>query len=330
MELFLLGAGFNADAKSETGIALGNSCYHGTYSIDCGYPLIAETARLCFDLAEAPQDKSIEDLFAEALERHNFKPMDNLSEQLMEADYRLATRLCTAGRNCYKDFFEKFVDAHFLTFNYDSLPEIFLHRLNRWYPQDGYGVPVEAEPSFGFDDIIQQRSSSLVLHLHGSLCVLTTESELEPIPGKRTEWIIRHRQPKYGFDPDSISGCFPKYRRVMWATGQVRIPDRVVAPVPDKAEGLQSPFIHAAYDKACHQVSVSGSLIAVGYSFNPHDRVSYGPILKALTESHDRKLIIVSPTAGDVAKKLRGEYPHLRIEPITKTMKVWAVDSFRL
>jgi hypothetical protein len=329
MNLFLLGAGFNADAKTEAGAIWGNSINHGIYPMDCGYPLVADTARLCFDLAEVPFGKSIEDLFAETLVVHNFKPLEKLSDRLMEADYRLATHLSSSGPNCYADFFKTFADAHFLTFNYDSLPEIFLHRDSRWFPEDGYGVPIKVEPSFGVSTS-GQKSTSLVLHLHGSFCVFTTESELEPVPGKHRQWIIKHHEPRYGFDPDSISNCFPHYQRMMSPTGPVRIEERVIAPIPNKAEALQQPFIRETYDKACALVRQSGSIVSVGYSFNRHDCASYDPILKALSDSHGTKLIVVSPTAGDVARRFRTEYPRLRMKPVPKTMKVWAQNQFRL
>jgi len=38
--LFLIGAGFNADAAQEVGPVHGTSIYIGGYQIDCGYPLV--------------------------------------------------------------------------------------------------------------------------------------------------------------------------------------------------------------------------------------------------------------------------------------------------
>jgi hypothetical protein len=67
-----------------------------------------------------------------------------LSNRLMEADYRLATCLSSSEQsNCYQKCFTTFARSNFVTFNHDCLPEIFLHRAKRWYPLDGYGVPVE-------------------------------------------------------------------------------------------------------------------------------------------------------------------------------------------
>lgn len=139
--LFLIGAGFNVDAVEEAGPIYGTSS---------GYPLVADALHLCFGLQEVPRGKSVEDLFAEALEGGDYSPMDKLSQRLMEADYWLATRLVSAAEpNCYQRFFGMFSREHFLTFNYDSLIETFLLRLGHWYPHDGYGVDVDAERSPG-------------------------------------------------------------------------------------------------------------------------------------------------------------------------------------
>jgi len=328
--LFLMGAGFNVDAAHEAGPVYGNSIHVGRYQMDCGYPLVADVARLCFDLDRVPEGKSIEDLFWEALESNDYSPLTKLSDRLMEADFRLATRLSSSERsNCYRDFFEAFAGWNFLTFNYDSLPEIFLLRSKRWYPHDGYGVPVEIEPSFGATITDGQKSTSLVLHLHGSFCVYTSEDEIRRSPGEAIAWLERRERPRYLFDPDSISLCFPSYRRAMSSTGRVPIDQRVIAPIPEKTQDLNRPFIGETYAKACSLVRVSGTLVAVGYSFNRHDSASYGRILEALCESRDRMLFVVSPQARDLAKRIAAEYSPLQVKPIEKTFKGWAADSFR-
>src|SRR5438477_9053584 len=142
--LFLLGAGFNIDATREAGPFYGNSIHIGVHQIDCNYPLVADVLKLCFGLDKTPDGKSIEDLFSEALQTGNYKPMETLVDRLMGADYYIAQRLATAeSLNSYQRFFDCFKSAQFLTFNYDSLPEIFLSPTGRWFPEDGYGVPVK-------------------------------------------------------------------------------------------------------------------------------------------------------------------------------------------
>lgn len=328
--LFLIGAGFNADAAGEVGPVYGNSIYDGRYVIDCGYPLVADVARLCFDLDQAPIEKSIEDLFREALERNDYRPLNKLSDRLMEADYRLATGLSSSDEtNCYRDFFQQFAESNFITFNYDSLPEILLHREKRWYPHDGYGVPVEVEPALGVKGTGNQDSTSLVLHLHGSLCVYSVSHEIKRDTGDAISWLRRLGSPRYRFDPDSISHCFPLYGRAMSSTGRIPVEERVIAPVPNKAQHLKEPFISTTYNRACSLVRDSGTLAAIGYSFNRHDSASFGPILQALSESVDRKLVVVSPNASNLVEDISRAYNSLQITPVGKTFKAWAEDSFR-
>ena len=309
---------------------MGNSIYHGQYEIDCGYPLIADVLKLCFGLDALPTGKSVEDLFADAEEAGDYKPMEVLVDRLMEADYRIAQKLATsASSNSYREFFNKFTDAQFLTFNYDSLPEIFLCQDGRWRPEDGYGVPVSTELAVGVRPAPDVRSSSCVIHLHGSACVFTIESEILGDPAARVAELVRRSEPLYAFDPDSISHCFPHYRRVMSRTGRVSIEERVIAPVPDKSEGLKEPFIGQSYASAVQLIRQVGTLTVIGYSFNPCDRASFARLLDALKQTAERKLVIVSPQSREVGKRLSMEYPELRVQPVEKTFGQWAADSFR-
>jgi hypothetical protein len=331
LSLFLLGAGFNIDATREAGPVYGNSIHVGHYQIDCGYPLVADVLKLCFGLEKLPTGKSVEDLFSEALQAGNYKPMEKLVDRLMEADYRIAQKLVSPeSSNPYREFFEHFKGAQFLTFNYDSLPEIFLSHDGRWQPEDGYGVPVSAEPAFGVTSLPNPKSSSLVIHLHGSACVYTIESEIVGNPAGGLAQLVHRGRPLYAFDPDSISHCFPRYRRVMSPTGHVRIEERVIAPIPDKSEGLQDAFIRESYARALALVRQDGSLIAIGYSLNRYDRVSYKPILEVLAQSDARNLIIVSPQAGELGRKVSLEYPGLKVQPVEKTFSGWATDHFAI
>jgi hypothetical protein len=138
---------------------------------------------------------------------------------------RLAKRLRTAVHyvarvlassevgNCYQSFFRAFASSNFLTFNYDSLPETFLLRLGRWYPHDGYGVPVVAPLRPGQEEFAAKRSSALVLHLHGLLCIRTSEYEKQCKSGEAMAWLTERATPRYAFDPSSISGNFAPFGR---------------------------------------------------------------------------------------------------------------------
>lgn len=120
----------------------------------------------------------------------------------MEADYYLATRLANStGSNCYREFFEMFDGSHFLTFNYDSLPETLLFRMDRWYPHDGYGVSVQAELPPWEEKYAARKSTSLVLHLHGSLCVKPSEFEKRRKDRNAMRWLVPRTQTAFLFDP---------------------------------------------------------------------------------------------------------------------------------
>ena len=326
--LVLLGAGFNIDANHEAG-PVNNPCY-GT-KIDCGYPLVSDILQLSFGLTELPVGKSIEQLFSDAKKKHNIEPMERLVDRLMAADQYLALWLATSDKpNAYRRFFENFSDAHFLTFNYDSLPEIYLHRKERWYPEDGYGVPVTTDLKFGMSLPPSRVSTSFVLHLHGSACVFAEDSAISGNPFDGKAQLVLRTEPLYAFDADAMSGCFPHYGRVSLRTGFVRPEDRVIAPVPDKSEDLKQRFVRATYARAVSLVRDIGTLASIGYSFNVLDKLSYGPILEALGQSRDRTLFLVSPVANRVRDRLSVEHPNIKIRSMEKTFRKWAADSFGL
>lgn len=159
--------------------------------------------------------------------------------------------------------------------------------------------------------------------------MFTIESGILGNPVGGMAQLVHLKEPLYAFDPDSISHCFPQYVRVVSPTGHVRITERVIAPVPDKSEGLKEAFIRQSYAKGVPLLREAGSLIAVGYSFNPYDRVSYKPVLDALAQSHGRTLFLVSPQARELAKRISAEYSDLRVRFVEKTFRAWAARSFR-
>jgi hypothetical protein len=159
--------------------------------------------------------------------------------------------------------------------------------------------------------------------------VYSNEFEINNRPGDAISWLEPLATPRYYFDPDSISDCFRFYARARSSTGHVPIEERIIAPIPDKARHLTQPFIRKTYAKACSLVRESGTLIAVGYSFNGHDKASYSPILEALSQSRDRRLVVVSPNATKLAGMIRAANPSLQIEPIDRGFRAWEQDSFR-
>jgi hypothetical protein len=324
MPTFILGAGFNADATAEAGPLFAEGLYRGRYQIDCSYPLVNDTIQLCF--GPKTTCASVEHLFSEALERGDYEPIRKLAERLRYADFRIANALASdENANSYQTFFRAFSDSKFLTFNYDSLPETLLFRQGCWYPRDGYGLEVRASLGPSAGEYANKKSVALVLHLHGSLSIRTSEYEIQRERGHETPLLTELDEPLYGFDPSSISGTFAPFNRDVGADD---VEDRIIAPVPDKSSGLNQAFIRETYTNALFLARNSDVIIAIGYSFNPHDRASYQPLLHALEESNGRRLVVVSPDAEAVASTLRQNFPALRIEPLVSTFKQWVEASF--
>lgn len=327
MPTFLLGAGFNADATAEAGAIFGESVYGERYQIHCGYPLVGETLHLCFNLDTLPDGQSIEDLFADALARNDYDPLEKLADRLRAADYYIANRIASDEKpNCYRRFFNTFANSNFLTFNYDSLPEACLYRLGRWYPHDGYGVSVAVVLPPGKEELADKKSSVLVLHLHGSLCVSTSETAVRRKPGQSMAVVTPRDRPLFAFDASCIGAAnFSPYQR---EPGSDDARDRVIAPVPDKSEGLSESFIRATYRRAEALLRECEIAVAIGYSFNQHDLASYQPLLCALRRSPGRRLLVIAPDADAITTGLRSSSPGLNIEPVSATFKQWVDRSF--
>lgn len=322
MTTFLLGAGFNVDAWAEA------ACQR-RLSPECGYPLLGDLLRKCFNLTETPPGKSIEDLFSEAQECRNDAPIRELASTLMVADRCTAYALADAEKaTCYWKFLERFPESHFLTFNYDSLVETLLFKMGRWYPGDGYGMEVVA-PLLAYQPVAQafvgRVSSTFVLHLHGTLCVRTSEHETQRQPGAEVAELRERDRPEYTFDPLGINGNFPPFTRT---AGDNYPQDRIIAPIRDKSEGLRLKFIDATYAKAVEVVRASDAVVAIGYSFNTHDFQSYQPLLRACSQSKCRNLVVVTPDADAVAGRVGEMSPGISIAPVKSSFRQWVLNSF--
>jgi hypothetical protein len=330
MPTFILGAGFNVNAAEEAGPVIGESSYDRRFRIACPYPLVGDTLTLCFEMHSIPNGKSIEDLFSEWIERKDYSPLDRLLDRLRDADHFIAKPIAFEDRsNCYRRFFTTFAHSDFLTFNYDALAETVLYRLGYWFPHDGYGVPVRAIPnSLAPVEFPDQESSAHVLHLHGSRYIRTSEWVAPALQrGQTTAWMSLRNEPLYTFDPSDIAANFRSSFRGV--NGGPDFNERIIAPVPNKSDGLkQQRFIRDTYAKAEAALRGSDIVVAIGYSFNSHDRASYRSLLTALGGTRDRKLLIVSPEAVTIAKAIRLEFPNLSVQPLDATFKQWVCASF--
>jgi len=319
--LFILGAGFNRDANAEAGHVRQPSAY----------PLVNEIAQICFDLEAPPPGKSVEQLFHDAIESRNSKPIDALCDALMQADYFLTERVSAQDMpNSYHTFLERFPASHFLTFNYDSLIEILLFALNRWRPEDGYGVPVDARLEATQTSPPRVSSQNLVLHLHGSLCVYASEFSVNwTSSGRSHTGVIEHRDaPIFRFDPDSITHRFFPYGRKHPGHSYRYPSQRIIVPVPDKAEGLRQSFIRSVHTRAMGLLPRTDRIVSIGYSFNPHDEASYGHLLRALEDRGDASVTLVSPDSVKVQGRLKGRFPRIRWIALPLTFRHWVSLDF--
>lgn len=247
--VFLLGAGFSVDAASE----VGNPMAPGRAA---RYPLVSELGDVCFGLDALPPDKSIEDLFQESIDEGERGPLDILYDILMEADCYIAPGLRRDGThadNAYLRFLREFPKTTLITFNYDSLPEILLLGERSWRPEDGYGVPVQAGLRPVRDEsLVPDFSLRPVLHLHGSLCIHAATFSIDSRPSSKLDMLRFKEVPDSLFDPEALGHCFQPFGRVAPDITYTHVADRVIAPVPNKAEGLTDVFIEAVYRQAAN------------------------------------------------------------------------------
>jgi hypothetical protein len=327
--LFLLGAGFNLDANEEAG-------YHNGYNkedfLSCklfgnvGYPLANDLKKICF-----PTDKnlfiSIEELFYNAINDNNLEPILKLCKKITVADGIIIPKLLPEHEqpNCYLEFFNRFKTSSFLTFNYDSLPEIFLYKLNHWNPHDGYGCPVESN-FYGTleekNNLLKNISKSLVIHLHGSLYVLTSNFDL--IEEKENYNLVKPKRPTFTFDPQTPL-FHPNYDSVPPQIVNESLENRIIAPIPDKTKGLKKDFIDKMYSKAKDLINNTKQIVVIGYNFSEHDKSSYHNLVK----DYKNEILIISPNAEKLKDRLKNEYTEIQWYAKSSSFKVWVDSGFR-
>ena len=284
--------------------------------------MLADLPRICFGREALNCNESVEQLLADAQGAGQREPLERLAREIMRADYYLVPELTREGsHNCYARFFNRFETAHFLTFNYDSLVDVFLFRRGRWCPDDGYGVPVVADR----DQVGQapSESHSLVLHLHGTFCLYISDHQFVDRTGSGIEWYEGVDPPRYVFDSDSISTLFRPYRRTLPTAGYEPVERRVIAPVPDKTNGLREHFVQRMYQRAGEILKSAEMLVAIGYGFGPADGASYIPLLEALQHANTPRVLIVDPVASSIAARLRPYLVKTHVSALDLTLKQW-------
>jgi len=312
--VFIIGAGFNADAQK----------YIHTINQMVSYPLIGDLAKKCFGLDRIQEGTSIEALFQKAIDDDKPDPLGKLCDAIMVADHYLTD---FNENSIYQKFIRAFPDSNFISFNYDAFLEILLLKCEEWRPEDGFGLPVEVEfsrdpSSFG----IPRRSRRFVLHLHGSLYVYTQEFSSSPPDQGGIEWMKMLPEPIYLFDPDCVVSRFSPFERVPPNFGYVHVYDRIIAPVPNKASSNKNPFVKKSFEKAIELLSSARAVIAIGYSFNPADEASYKILLSTL-KKQKKALTIINPQAREIAGRLSDRF-NIECRPIQCSFFDWAQRSF--
>ena len=317
--VFLIGAGFNADASG---------CVKAlTETVK--YPMTGDLARIAFGADAPPVGSSIEEWFQLALDNGDTNPIVKMCESILRADYYVTQEILgkPTSSDQYAVFLDTFPHSHFLTFNYDGLIEIMLLKRDRWCPKDGFGLPVRADIS----DLRRRNPPELtsrqrVVHLHGSLYVYARESQLSAPDRAGTQWLSFLEESDFVFDPDMTAHRFVSFERPEMDHNYKQTHERIIAPIPNKARHLKQQFVEKSYEVAESIVSEADRLVCIGYSFNGADRQSYSPIV-TLAERRGLPVTVVSPGAAQITHTLQGEFG-IDVQTYGGTFEAWAQAGF--
>ncbi len=318
--LFIIGAGFNADARR---------CINTINEI-VSYPLVSDLAKNCFNMATIKRGTSIEVLFQNAIDNRDSAPLENLCRSLMKSDYYLSDQVADGYQETqfYIEFLQAFPDSNFISFNYDAFLEILLLRSKEWRPDDGFGIPVRVEQSTSpMNHGIPGKSRRFVVHLHGSLYVYTQEYQFSPPDQSGTRWMKSLQDPLFLFDPDSVAHRFYPFQRVLPKLHYVHVHDRIIAPVPNKSSALKNVFVEKSFENAIEFLTSAELVMAIGYRFNPADEASYVKLLSTLKEQR-KTLYVVAPDAREITTHLTTRF-QIDCEPLQCTFSDWARTGFR-
>jgi len=174
-----------------------------------------------------------------------------------------------------------------------------------------------------------RRSRSFVLHLHGSLCIYPSSFNLAPASDGITQLVVPKERPAYIFDPHTLAELFRPYRRMPpQPTDYVGPEHRVIAPIPNKAQGSEQEFIKAVHAQARDVLRSSNNIIAIGYRFNPLDRISYDHLLQVASQGKQTRIVLVCPDAEALRNQLSAAYPGIEWVAISTTFKEWVEAEF--
>ena len=318
--VIITGAGFNIDSFA----------YIDRLQEDVRYPSVHDLAAICFPDKKVDEIASIEHLFQQSIDDNDWNKIKLMTESIMKADYYLlGPDNTTENLKPYYQLLEKFSRSPILTFNYDGMVELLLHKKKKWNPADGFGVKVKYELSERSDTIqTNMKSERKILHLHGSLYVYSLEFQFSLPNNNEMNWMSKKNVPDFYFDPDSVSFNFIPFSRMDAGLQYIRPENRIIAPVPNKASSLKEVFIKIMYQEAEKELYDSDNVIVIGYSFAESDKGSFNTLLKIL-ESNKTPLNIISPDAKKISERIEKEYD-IKVIPLAITFKEWADKKFLL
>jgi hypothetical protein len=269
-----------------------------------------------------------ESAFAEALKRRDTQPISRLVKLIQAADYYVGYAEAAASDSLYSKLLDRFTNPSFISFNYDSLIELLLLKRQCWYPHDGFGVQAEVSvPHTAGLDLTSLRSSALVVHLHGMTLLYAINFETYSESGDQISWIRKRAEPKFVFDPDALGLRFTPFERGLLGLGYQHLCQRIIAPLPAKADALRKRYARLVYRKACELLTNATQVAAVGYSFADCDRDSFLPLLRTLAAS-GMTLVVVAPTAREIIARLQEFRPRMSVSPIPLTLEEWSNHGF--
>jgi hypothetical protein len=132
--------------------------------------------------------------------------------------------------------------------------------------------------------------------------------------------LVARGEPLFAFDPDAIACCFFPFQAALPEGRYHYLDERIIAPIPNKAQGLANVFVTEVYRRAAEVLQQVDLLVIIGYRFSSYDRYSYEPLLGGTSP---RRILVVAPDASDLAKRLRADYPRFHWDSAPYTFAKW-------
>lgn len=316
--VFLIGAGFSIGA---------NGLVSPNERAGAAYPVASDMGK-CFG-GQYNLSLGVEQAFLTALGFRDHGPGKALIDLIQSADHYIGSRVAAMRDSPYHNLVRLHPDATFLSFNYDCLLEQLLFNKHLWNPEDGFGVTTKMNlhPRAAENDTIARSSRIRVLHLHGSLYAYPVEFETYKRSDCDLLLLCERNSLEFRFDPDALERAFYPFKRIP-PDIHYRLPyERIVFPIPDKSEKLEQRALKLVYDIAQKCIEAAGEVITIGYSFAKYDELSYRPLLSTLAQTSKCQLTVVDPNASIIAAHLEGEFPQLKIVPVSIGFADWIEQS---